>query len=449
MSQRALITFLLLLLATFPANAESAGTPEPVGDEFQVNTYTMGYQGFVSAAADDDGDFIMVWESDGSAGSDLSFRSIQGQHFDSTGTPVGNEFQVNTYTTSWQARPAVVADTDGDFVVVWASYGSSGSDSSGYSIQAQRFDEVGMPVGDEFQVNTYTTDNQRNPAVAADADGDFVVVWQSDGSSGSDSSGYSIQAQRFDSTGARDGQELQVNTYTTSWQSYPSVAADINGNFVVVWESEGSGGSDSSFGSVQGQRFDTAGGPVGDEFQVNTFTPGSQRFPAVAFDAAGGFVVVWHGVSWILFSEDDILGRRFDSAGAPVGQDFLVNTYTTDIQFRPAVAADANGGFVVVWHSDGSTGSDSSLRSVQGQRFDSSGALLGHHFQVNSYTTGNQWKPAVAADRNGNFVVAWSSNGSSGSDSDWYSIQGQRFAVPIFADGFESGNTSAWSSAVP
>ncbi|MGL4462065.1 MAG: hypothetical protein ACRC1K_07920, partial [Planctomycetia bacterium] len=36
------------------------------------------------------------------------------------------------------------------------------------------------PAGVEFQVNTFTTNNQSQPSVAMDADGDFVVAWQSD-----------------------------------------------------------------------------------------------------------------------------------------------------------------------------------------------------------------------------------------------------------------------------
>jgi hypothetical protein len=53
------------------------------------------------------------------------------------------------------------------------------------------------PVGSEFQVNTYTTQRQKHPAVAANAGGDFVVVWGSNGSSGSDTSFYSVQSQRY------------------------------------------------------------------------------------------------------------------------------------------------------------------------------------------------------------------------------------------------------------
>ena len=34
------------------------------------------------------------------------------------------------------------------------------------------------PVGLEFQVNSYTTNQQEDPAVATDSDGDFVVVWE-------------------------------------------------------------------------------------------------------------------------------------------------------------------------------------------------------------------------------------------------------------------------------
>ena len=60
--------------------------------------------------------------------------------------------------------------------------------------------------------------------------------------------------------------------------------------------------------------------------------------------------------------------------GNPLGPEFRVNTYTTNTQGFPSVAADASGNFVVVWSSytqDGSTD------GVFGQRYASSGALLG------------------------------------------------------------------------
>ncbi len=162
-----------------------------------------------------------------------------------------DDVQVNSYTTGGQGFPSMAMDADGDFVVVWHSAGSAGADSAGYSIQGQRFASDGSVVGTEFQVNSYTTGNQDFPAVAMDSDGDFVVAWESYGSVGTDSSDKSVQGQRFASDGSVLGAELQVNTYTSSAQIRPSVAMESDGDFVVVWASNGSDGTDSDFFSIQ------------------------------------------------------------------------------------------------------------------------------------------------------------------------------------------------------
>ncbi len=88
------------------------------------------------------------------------------------------EYRVNTYTTNDQISPAVAMDSDGDFVIVWQSREQDGDH---FGIFAQRYSKDGTPAGNEFQVNTYTTNQQARPAVAMDADGDFVVVWHSEG----------------------------------------------------------------------------------------------------------------------------------------------------------------------------------------------------------------------------------------------------------------------------
>ena len=95
---------------------------------------------------------------------------------------------------------------------------------------------------------------------------DFVVVWDSLGSSGTDSFAWSIQGQRYGSNGAPIGEQFQVNAYTTLSQRSPSIAAVPNGGFVVVWDSSGSGGSDTSILSIQGRRFglDTDGDGIAD-----------------------------------------------------------------------------------------------------------------------------------------------------------------------------------------
>jgi len=85
----------------------------------------------------------------------------------------------------------------------------------------------GQVAGTEFQVNTYATSYQYGAFVASQPDGRFVVVWSSDGPDGGS---FGVLAQLYDPTGAPDGGEFRVNTYTTSLQRLPTVAAAGNGS---------------------------------------------------------------------------------------------------------------------------------------------------------------------------------------------------------------------------
>ena len=72
------------------------------------------------------------------------------------------------------------------------------------------------------------------------------------------------------------------------------------------------------------------------EFRVNTSATGSYPSPSVAMGAAGNFVVVWHNVEYD-GNRTDIYAQRYDSSGK-IGDEFQVNTYTTDSQYNPSVA---------------------------------------------------------------------------------------------------------------
>lgn len=318
------------------------------------------------------------------------------------GNPLGPEFRVNTYTAGKQDTAAISADASGNFVVVWKS---DGGDGSGFALFGQRYASSGVPLGPEFRVNTYTPGDQDNPSIASDASGNFVVVWESpDGSSDG------ISGQRYASSGVAVGPEFRVNAATTTGsQTIPSVATDPLGNFVVVWLNSG-----PDFG-IAGQRYASSGAPLGPEFRVNTFTPGVNA-PSVARGASGGFVVVWENLVED-GSFDGVYGQRYAASGVPLGPEFRVNTLTTDFQNGSQVATDASGNFVVAWQSYAPLGP---FHGIFGQRFASSGLPLGPEFRVNT-TTGNLvWlSPSVASDSSGNFVVAWTNLND---------VFGQRFA---------------------
>jgi hypothetical protein len=316
---------------------DSAGNP--LGSEFRVNTNTTGHQQFPAVAMDADGNFVIAWDSNLQDGDSFG---VYAQRYDSAGNPVGSEFQVNTYTTSYQSFPSVAMDADGNFVITWES---NLQDGDGFGVYAQRYDSAGNPVGAEFRVNTYTTSYQSFPSVAMDADGNFVITWESNLQDGD---GIGVYAQRYDSEGNPVGSELQVNTHTISDQDSPSVAIDANGNFVVAWESNM---QDGNYYGVYAQRYDSTGNPVGTEFQVNTYTISNQSAPSVAMDADGNFVITWY--SYVQDGSDTgIYAQRYNNAGNPVGSEFRVNTCTTDYQLYPSVAMDANGNLVIAWESN-------------------------------------------------------------------------------------------------
>ncbi|NGX60236.1 MAG: hypothetical protein KR126chlam3_01405, partial [Chlamydiae bacterium] len=78
--------------------------------------------------------------------------------------------------------------------------------------------------------------------------GTFVVTWDSDGQDGSN---YGIFGRLFAEDGRKIGIEFQVNTYTNNEQSWPSVTRLSNANFVVSWQSYGQDGSVSGiFGQI-------------------------------------------------------------------------------------------------------------------------------------------------------------------------------------------------------
>jgi hypothetical protein len=367
---------------------------QPAGSEFQVNTYTTANQETRTAGGSHvivgaDGRFVVVWSS---FGQDGSGHGIFGQRFDSAAGKLGSEFRVSSYTTQTQFGPSVAADAGGNFVVAWWSFGQDG-DRDG--VFAQRYDSEGVARGGEFRVNSYTTSSQFNPSIGSDANGNFVVVWESRGQYAF----ASVVGQRYDSSGAPQGGEFRIDS---DGGSIPAVASDASGNFVVAWDK-----ADGSSSGVFARRFDSGGAPQGVEFRVNSYTTDRQRSASVASDASGNFVIVWESLRQD-GDRDGVFAQRYDSDGVPLGGEFRVNSYTTLNQYFASVASEASGSFVVAWRSPAQGG-------IRGKRYDGAGVPQGDEFQVDSYTLSSQHHPSVGATGLGQFVVVWDS-GQDGSD---------------------------------
>ena len=417
------------------------GQATPHAGQFQLNSFTTSSQDRPAIAVDAQGRMVAVWQSFGVESGDPD-GSAQGQRYSAAGVAQGTQFQVNSATLSTQGRPSVARFSNGEFVVVWESSSSTASDTSGWSVHGQRFSADGAPLGNQFQVNTYTSGGQRTPRVAAGGAGEFVVVWQSQGSGADDTNGYSVQGQRYSGTGAPQGGEFQVNALTANDQLRPSVAVEPGGNFWVVFRTNAAAGGDPD-GSIQARFYNASGVPSeAQELTLNSSMSGSQQNPRIAAHSDGTFLAVWESFDSAGTDADlSIQAFYLSATGEPLGDEFQVNTFTTGDQTSPAVAA-YDGGFVVTWQSQLFAGPDQTTNIRASQ------VGLGSDFAVNTLTAGNQQSPEIAADQRGNFVVVWSSMGSVGTDDSSYSIQGQLFDA-LFRDGFEWNASGRWSLTVP
>ena len=411
------------LVGTAMLCALAAAQTSPMGPEFQVNTYTTSIQDerSGSVAMDGSGSFILVWDS---LGEDGSINGVFARRYDSSGNALGDEFQVNTYTTFNQDRSVVAMDPGGEFVVAWQS------EQGQYDIFARRYDARGNPKGTEFLVNTSTTSSQTLPAVAMSASGRFVVVWESFGVDG-DKSG--ISGQLFDDNGTAVGGEFQVNTYTTGYQQWPAVAMGASGDFVVAWESPGEDGD--GYG-IFARRYGPGGDPIGPEIPVNAFTTGNQRLATAGMDRSGNFVVAWESDA----PDNRVVLRRFDADGLPLTPDIAASsTSTSYAQYEPSLAMDRDGNFVLGW---GASSEDGDQGGVFARAFDASVTPTSGEFQLNVTTTANQLYASVAFGNLGQFVAAWE-NTAADPEGDVFARQSAPAARPMAVDARSALGTSS------
>ena len=116
----------------------------------------------------------------------------------------------------------------------------------------------------------------------------------------------------------------------------------------------------------------------------------------------------------------DILFHRYDLAGNPLGVVQVANVTTNLSQFKPAITALTNGNFVISWEDSAADGSGN---GVFARVFDSNGTAVTGDFRISTVTTGNQQDVALAALSGGGFAAVYS-NGNGGLSFQKYTAGG-------------------------
>ncbi|WP_347242930.1 hypothetical protein, partial [Thermogutta sp.] len=181
-----------------------------------------------------------------------------------------------------------------------------------------------------------------------------------------------------------------------------SVAMTPDGDFVITWTNTRNGNAD-----IYARRFAANGQPLGDAFLVNTFTANDQKWSDVAMDAEGRFVVVWSSLgqeTGFTVPSWGIFARRYDENGQAVGAEFQVNTTVLGDQTLPSVSMDYRGNFAIAWQTVvGPLDTDIAVAV-----FNWSGAVILPETIVNVSRAGQQTNPDIALAPGGNrFAVTW------------------------------------------
>ncbi|MEO1084860.1 MAG: hypothetical protein AAFY88_11515, partial [Acidobacteriota bacterium] len=247
-----------------------------------------------------------------------------------------------------------------------------------------------------------------------------------------------IYGRLYDSSGSPVTGELRLNDTTADNQGRPRIASR-DGGYVVSWTSQLQDGSGAA---AVVRLLDGDAAPVGGEIVVNETTAGDQSAPDVAALADGTLGVVWRSDGQD-GSEGGIYGRILADNGAPLSGEFLVNTWTTGDQKNPRIAPDGAGGFIAVWTSVGQVEAE----DTYARRFDAAGVPVGAALRVHAFTARNQDMPNVAGAAGRPLMVTWRDEQAPGGSA--RDVVAQRFGIGLFTDGFESGDSSAWTVTFP
>lgn len=311
-------------------------------DNIIVNDITEGNQEKPAVAQNSSSKVVFTWSSNSDFESiyDIKAKVINAGIADS-------EFLVNTTTENSQTNSSVDVNENGGFVIAWDSWDQDGGDRGVY---AKIYDQDNQVLKDEFLVNQTTAYSQAKPSVKFFPNGNIIVIWESWKQDIATPSGYGIFGRIFDGNGNPLTNEFQINTYTNDYQWFGDVEVFDDNTFVTVWCSWEQDGFD---GGIFLRIYDESGNPLTGEGKVNTSTSQYQWLPKVTKMNGDRFAVVWsswlqdgdrEGVYFKVFRKSDLKELSFETR---------VNDYTSSFQWEPDVIYGGNDDLVVTYSTWG------------------------------------------------------------------------------------------------
>ena len=406
----------------------------PTSDEFLVST-NVDYsqkQSFITPIPGNG--FYVSWTSNGQDGSG---SGVYSQEFDSSNTKIGEEFRINSNTVGNQKRPQVVLLSDGTLL---ASYESNIKDGTDYNIMYRKIKRAGGQVeefGPEMTLNNYKhfkqfgnvlvgfdwgfvvaytsnwqdtfrtgvycykkeivfpsspfllksteTEDQRDSSVAILSDESIVVVYTS---SSVDRSVESVSFQIFDTRGT-----IISDVVVSLDARLGKVASSGDGFFYIIFNKK-------STREVLTSKYDNTGNSIWSSQLINSVNVNKEIRSGIAADGSKMYAVIG-GVDTIYYS-------MLDSSGSEIiSQDPLeIDSFSTDD--NPSIAVIAFGVQVAVYHVRDKDGDGYGVYGA----VRSAGGIQNDFFHISvDHISGDQMNPDILALADGGYAVAYVSSG--------------------------------------
>jgi hypothetical protein len=313
---------------------------------FRVNSLVAGDQENAQVSMLNDGGAVFAWQ-----GGQLGFQHIYSRFLSSSNSWLTGDLQVNAATNRFQMSPAVATLLNGNVAVVYVSEDQAAPRSM-KDVYLQMFAPNGSKLGGEIQVNQFTDNNQRNPAVTALADGKLAIAWVSEQQRWTDASNgvpsVDIYARVFDASGSALGDEFLVNSGANIC-AYPDFASAPDGGFMATWMERDLVVRNNGW-DIYARRFTSAfvGGNVS---RLNTQLYGDQYLSKIR-RCGTTYMAIWTSLQQD-GSLEGVFGRYVNDDGSVSGDEFLVNTKTFGPQEHQVLGSDGSGRFLAAWTSFG------------------------------------------------------------------------------------------------
>ena len=279
-----------------------------------------------------DGSFIVVW-------TDKRNRTYKTyfQRYDADGNPLGTN--VNNDDRGAQYNPKIALLKDGNFLLIWREYSQNIYNQS--EVLGQKYFKTGEKIGDPFIISSiYRKGDANDPDVCSNSNGEVVVTWQK-----RYGSIYSIVAEKLDNDGKIIKNNFLVTDDTTSYKYRPKAGIDSLGNFAITYYSYKNNNYDIFL-----NRYNSSGLELDSAIVVNDDkTRSTQYYPDISVNPGGDCIVTWYDYrtpNGVYFQEYKNIGSTgsFQKVDSNMAVADYVISYCT-----PTVSLQDNGEFVISW----------------------------------------------------------------------------------------------------